>query len=197
MMSSIPDTKDLQRFREAGISNYLTKPLDSRDLKKTAISLLSLGAKITPQISLEAAPEVLAKSVRILVAEDNAVNLTLVSKLLKKQRHSVVAARNGIEALQALDCGTFDVVLMDVQMPNMDGFEATRLIRENEARRGGHTPIIAMTANAMAGDREKCLSAGMDGYVSKPVKVDDLFKVIHAVLASASPFESEMPRIRH
>jgi signal transduction histidine kinase/DNA-binding response OmpR family regulator len=195
MMSSIADTKDLQRFREAGISNYLTKPLDSRNLKNTVLSLLSAGATITPKISFGAVPEELKNSLRILIVEDNAINLALMSTLLKKRRHSVVAAGNGMEALYALAHGTFDVVLMDVQMPEMDGLEATRLIREKEAECGGHIPIIAMTANAMVGDREKCLSAGMDSYLSKPVKVGALFKAIYDVLASSAPSKPEVARL--
>jgi CheY-like chemotaxis protein len=184
LMSPLVDTKDLQQFREAGIANYLTKPVDARELKKTALSLLSLSGNLAAQTSFHVASEVLTASLRILVAEDDAINLVHISTLLKNRRHSVVAARNGIEALEELDRGAFDVVLMDIQMPTMDGLEATRLLREKEARRGGHMPVIALTANAMAGDREKCLSAGIDGYVSKPVKVDDLLKAICAVLAS-------------
>jgi CheY-like chemotaxis protein len=116
------------------------------------------------------------------VAEDNAVNQRLIARLLEKRGHSVVLAQNGREALEALDKQRFDIVLMDGQMPEMDGFEATRLIREKEKASGTHVPIIALTAHAMQGDKERCLACGMDGYVPKPIKLEDLFSVMENVL---------------
>jgi CheY-like chemotaxis protein len=121
---------------------------------------------------------------RILVAEDNPVNQLLATRLLEKRNHQLVVVGNGLEALGALerhrDKG-FDLILMDVQMPEMNGFEATRIIRERERKQGGHIPIIAMTAHAMKGDRERCVAAGMDGYVSKPIQVRELYAVIDEV----------------
>jgi CheY-like chemotaxis protein len=119
---------------------------------------------------------------RILLAEDNEINQTLVVRLLEKLGHTVVVARNGREALTALEQGPFDLVLMDVQMPEMDGFESTAHIRRAEEGSGRHIPVLAMTAHAMKGDRERCLAAGMDGYLSKPIQPVELFQAIDRVL---------------
>jgi CheY-like chemotaxis protein len=118
-----------------------------------------------------------------LVAEDNLVNRAVATGILRKQGHVLVHAANGREAVEAVTRGTFDLVFMDVQMPEMDGFEATRRIRELEEATGGHTPIVAMTAHAMAGDRERCLAAGMDDYVSKPLRKKDLLRVLEGASA--------------
>jgi CheY-like chemotaxis protein len=107
--------------------------------------------------------------------------------MIQKHGHSTVAAASGREALAALEREGFDLVLMDVQMPDMDGFQTTGAIRERERKTGKHLPIIAMTAHAMQGDRERCLSAGMDGYVAKPVSSKELFSTMEAVLCNASP----------
>ncbi len=121
-------------------------------------------------------------AVRILLAEDNAVNQKLVMRLLEKRGLSVTATGNGKEVLAALEKQSFNLVLMDVQMPEMDGLEATTLIREKEKTTGAHLPVIALTAYAMKGDEERCLAAGMDAYVSKPIRPQDLFKAIHHLL---------------
>jgi CheY-like chemotaxis protein len=118
-----------------------------------------------------------------LLAEDNPINRLVAVRLLEKRGHTVVVAVNGRDALEKLDQDCFDLVLMDVQMPEMDGFEATAMLRENERATGYHVPVLAMTAHAMQGDRERCLAAGMDGYVSKPVNVDNLFSTIERALA--------------
>jgi CheY-like chemotaxis protein len=126
------------------------------------------------------------QTLRILLAEDNKVNQTVASRLLEKRGHVVVVAGNGREALAALygpDSGGFDLILMDVQMPEMDGLEVTQTIRARERASGTRVPIIAMTAHAMKGDEERCLAAGMDGYVSKPIQVEALFSTIDRVLA--------------
>ena len=117
---------------------------------------------------------------RILLAEDNLVNQRLVKRILEKRGHIVVLAGNGREALEALRNETFDLVLMDVQMPEIDGLEATRAIRETEKVSGMHVPIVALTAHAMKGDQDRCLAAGMDGYLSKPVHASDLLRTIEA-----------------
>ena len=114
----------------------------------------------------------------ILLAEDNLVNQKLAVTLLNKQGHEVQVAVNGRQAVDLFATQHFDLIIMDVQMPKMDGFEATAEIRRREKDTGLHIPIIAMTANAMAGDREHCLDAGMDGYVSKPIRVDELLAAI-------------------
>jgi CheY-like chemotaxis protein len=118
------------------------------------------------------------KILHILLADDNAVNLKLALRLLEKQGYCVTVATNGREVLAAHDREEFDLVLMDVQMPEMDGFEATTAIRAREIRTGRHLPIIAMTAHAMQGDHERCLSAGMDDYISKPIDSKELFESI-------------------
>jgi CheY-like chemotaxis protein len=118
---------------------------------------------------------------RILVAEDNAVNQKLAKKMLEKLGHRVTLASNGFEAVSQWSGGEFDLILMDVQMPDMDGFGATRLIRDREGITGGHIPIVAMTARAMTGDREACLEAGMDEYISKPVDFQQLQQTIAAL----------------
>jgi CheY-like chemotaxis protein len=115
---------------------------------------------------------------RILLADDNIVNQRVAARLLEKSGHSVVIVGNGKEAIAALHREAFDMVLMDVQMPEMDGFEATKAIRGDEAGQNKHIPIIAMTAHAMTGDKDRCLAAGMDGYVSKPIRAADLLKLI-------------------
>jgi len=122
------------------------------------------------------------RGIRILLVEDNPVNQTVALRLLEKQGHRVVVAGNGREALLALDRvppDGFDLILMDVQMPEMDGFEATAAIRAREAETGIHIPIVAMTAHAMKGDRERCLAAGMDAYISKPIRAKELLELIH------------------
>jgi PAS domain S-box-containing protein len=123
----------------------------------------------------------------VLLAEDNLVNQRLAVRLLEKQGHTVVVASNGIQALSALDNQSFDIVLMDVQMPEMNGYEATAAIREKERASGGHMPIVAMTAHTMTGDRELCLRNGMDGYVAKPIKTSDLFDAMHLAVGLCRP----------
>jgi CheY-like chemotaxis protein len=157
-----------------GIAAYISKPIQQSELLDTIVNALAPRAG-------EQAPKAPAsrrkpsRRLRILLAEDNVVNQTLAVHLLSRWGHSVVVAADGRKAVAAFDRETFDVILMDVQMPDMDGFEATAAIRERERKGERRTPIIALTAHAMKGDREKCLAAGMDGYVSKPVDPDELF----------------------
>jgi CheY-like chemotaxis protein len=124
---------------------------------------------------------------RILLAEDNAVNQRLVVRLLEKYGHKTLVASTGREALAALEYQPVDLVLMDVQMPEMDGLQATAIIRERERVTGEHVPIIALTAYAMKGDHERCLAAGMDSYVAKPLNVQNLFAAIARVLPDGAP----------
>jgi CheY-like chemotaxis protein len=120
----------------------------------------------------------------ILLVEDNAVNQVLAVRLLERQGHSVVVASNGREAVEAFSVKTFDLILMDVQMPVMNGYEATAAIREKEKSGGGRIPIVALTAHAVKGDRERCLEAGMDGYLSKPIKSRELVDLVAAITQS-------------
>jgi CheY-like chemotaxis protein len=126
-----------------------------------------------------------SRSLRVLLVEDNAINQMVAAKLLERHGHAVVIAENGRAALETLEGEQFDLVLMDVQMPVMDGLEATAAIRQREAGTGRHLPIVALTANALVGDRERCLRAGMDGYVAKPFQVQSLLHEITQVLAVA------------
>lgn len=119
-----------------------------------------------------------AQGVRILLAEDNAVNQKLALRLLSKHGFDVAAVTTGQQALDALASDRYDLVLMDVQMPELDGLEATRRLRQREGTEGGHVPVIAMTAHAMMGDRERCMAAGMDGYITKPIQIDTLLAAI-------------------
>src|SRR5215472_17204502 len=121
------------------------------------------------------------RSLRVLLAEDNPVNQTLVIRILERLGHKVQVVNNGKEALRQVQAVEFDLILMDVQMPEMDGLEATTAIRQAERGTGKHIPIVAMTAHAMKGDREKCLSAGLDGYLSKPVRIDELKQVMSEI----------------
>jgi CheY-like chemotaxis protein len=118
----------------------------------------------------------------ILLAEDNLVNQKVACKLLERRGHDVTVVNNGAEALSALEQRAFDLILMDVQMPEMDGLEATRQIRGRERSTGIHVPILAMTAHAMKGDKERCLAAGMDGYISKPIHVQSLMQTIYSLV---------------
>jgi CheY-like chemotaxis protein len=123
---------------------------------------------------------------RILLAEDNNVNQRLMARLLEKEGHGVIIVCDGRQAVTAFESQAFDLILMDIQMPEMNGFEATQAIREKERATGGHIPIIALTAQAMKGDRERCLDAGMDGYLSKPIKTEELFDAIDEVLSRSN-----------
>ncbi len=129
-------------------------------------------------------PKEATGSLHVLVVEDNRVNQRLASKHLEKLGHTVVIANNGLEALQQIEQQSFDLVLMDVQMPEMDGLEATKQLRNREIGTGRHVPVIALTAHAMEGDRAACLAAGMDDYVSKPIVYQQLLEAIQAVIAA-------------
>lgn len=179
MMTYIGSRGDGEKCRKLGIPAYLTKPVRQSHLLDTLMTLLA------PQIAGESAPLITKYSIkenkrhlRILLAEDNLVNQQVAMRLLEKRGHNVVAADTGRKALEAVKKENFDMVLMDIQMPEMDGYEAAQAIRRRERESGAHLPIIAMTANAMEGDRQKCLEAGMDGYLSKPIRSQELFEMI-------------------
>ena len=192
MLTSNRQAGDALRCRELGIRMHLTKPVSQSELLDAI--LLTLGEDQTGPHAAPREPSPLAVSVdrplRVLLAEDNAVNQRLAVRLLERHGHQVVVAGNGKEALHALrdtKFRGFDLILMDIQMPEMDGLEATQAIREHEAQSCGHVPIIAMTAHAMKGDRERCLAAGMDGYVSKPVRPEEFFAEILRCTSRTEP----------
>ncbi len=192
LLSSAGQMIDSGRCRELGIARCLTKPVKQSELFDAILTALS------PGVSEESAAEpvdsagAVATPLRILLAEDGVVNQQVAVGLLGLRGHRVTVANNGREALAELERQTFDVVLMDVQMPEMDGLEATRAIRAREKECGGRMPIIAMTANAMKGDREECLTAGMDSYISKPIQAESLYAAVES-LALPSTRSEETP----
>jgi signal transduction histidine kinase/DNA-binding response OmpR family regulator len=188
MLTSSGLRGDAARCREIGIAAYLTKPVKQSLLLDSILSIFGaiepVGAEM-PLVTQHSIREG-GRQFRILVAEDNVVNQKIASAMLEKRGHSVIIVDNGKKALEALDKKDgipFDLVLMDVQMPEMDGLEATRHIREKEKGAGKHIPVIALTAHAMKGDKEVCIEAGMDGYISKPLKFDELLSAVAAVMS--------------
>jgi PAS domain S-box-containing protein len=195
MLSSAGQPGSMARRRELGITTHLTKPVKQAELWKAILAALGEGRAEGGARKVERQPETLhvPRSVlRILLAEDNPFNQKLALGLLGKEGHAIEVVNNGAEAVAMMERETFDLVLMDVQMPEMDGFQATAAIRQREAASGRRTPILAMTAYAMKGDRERCLQAGMDGYVSKPIRARELFDAIAAVAGTSS--EPAAPR---
>ena len=184
MLTSAGHLGDAARCRELGVSAYLVKPIRQTELLDAICQVLNKAAMKNKLLVTRHTLHEDKHHSRILLAEDNAVNQTLVVRLLEKRGYSVMVAGNGREVMQALESSQFDVVLMDVQMPGMNGFEATAAIRAKEKVTGGHLPIIAMTAHALKGDQERCISAGMDGYVSKPIRTGELYSMIESVLSN-------------
>jgi signal transduction histidine kinase/DNA-binding response OmpR family regulator len=178
MLSSGTPAGGAAQAAAAGIALRVAKPVRRPELFEAVLAVAGEPASGRP-----AAQREFASRLRILVAEDNPVNQLVARTVLEKQGHEVVLARNGVEAVSQARAQSFDVVLMDVQMPEMDGLAATRAIRQAENGTGGHLPILGVTAHAMKGDRERCLAAGMDGYVPKPIRPGPLFAAIHAALA--------------
>jgi signal transduction histidine kinase/DNA-binding response OmpR family regulator/HPt (histidine-containing phosphotransfer) domain-containing protein len=206
MLSSADRQTDAARCRRLGMAAYLVKPVKADELQIAILAAISdatrdkrtaAGATARPErtrpettrpetgtASAAAQP---SKELRILLAEDNLVNQRVALHILRKANHSVHAVVNGREAVEALEREPFDLVLMDVQMPEMDGFEATDAIRTREKISGKHMPIVAMTAHAMAGDRDRCLAAGMDEYISKPVHGPDLLRLLQKFAPPSAP----------
>jgi signal transduction histidine kinase/DNA-binding response OmpR family regulator len=196
MVTSGEHAGDLAHSREMGIAAYLTKPVRRSELRAAVSGALSNrkylagpGKSTESRASQGSRPDILPsrRSLRILLAEDNAVNEKVACAILKKAGHTVEVASDGREAVRMTAAGSFDVVLMDVQMPEMDGFEATTAIREMEKHTGGHIPVIAMTAHAMGGYKERCLEAGMDGYVTKPIRRDLLLQAVEEFQGKPQP----------
>ena len=189
MLSSAGQTENQARRQELRIAHYLIKPVKHSDLRDAMIRALSareqpLGpSAVTPAQAAEG-----RRSLRILLAEDGVVNQRVAREFLERRGHRVVVAIDGREAVEAAEREAFDLVLMDVQMPEMDGLEATRAIRQQERSTGSHLPIVAVTAAAFKEDREQCLAAGMDAYLSKPIQPASLYETIEA-LAVSSPVD--------
>ncbi|MBF0549457.1 MAG: response regulator [Deltaproteobacteria bacterium] len=182
---------ETERCRQLGVAAHIRKPVRPSALYDALLAALGRPNPIVEPASIESRLSSNTKEpLRILLVEDNPVNQKLGLVMLKKRNHSVVVAENGRKALTALKQGQFDLILMDIQMPEMDGLEATAIIREGEKKTGSHIPIVAMTAHAMKGDKEKCLDAGMDGYISKPVNSEELFNTIERLIhRSGTPFQ--------
>jgi signal transduction histidine kinase/CheY-like chemotaxis protein len=193
ILSSAGHPDDETRRRELRIARYLLKPVKQSDLLNAitdALGMAAVDAVAQKHVADPGSEHIPAR--HILLAEDGLVNQRVAVDLLTQRGHTVVVANNGKEALAAFETASFDLILMDVQMPEMDGFAATAAIREKEKTTGTHMPIFAMTAEAMTGDRERCLAAGMDGYISKPVRAPDLYKAVEEMvpLAAGSPPET-------
>jgi PAS domain S-box-containing protein len=181
MLTSAGQRGDAARCLELGISAYLLKPINQKQLLETMCGSLQKTAvtKTRPSLLTRHSIRESKRSLNILLAEDNLINQKLAVSLIQRMGHKVSVAQNGKQALEAIEREKFDIILMDVQMPEMDGLEATQAIRTKERLIGQQRiPIIAMTAYAMAGDRDRCLDAGMDGYVSKPINTQELFETI-------------------
>ena len=186
MFSSAPPNGTAARCAELGVAGHLSKPVSQPELLDAI--LVALGSSPERKPANDNAPVVRAvASLHILLAEDNEINRIVAGSVLEKRGHSVVHAVNGREAVEAAARDTFDLIFMDWQMPGMDGLEATRHIRESEAASGRRTPIVAMTAHALAGDRERCLAAGMDDYLSKPLDKQELIALLARIAASRRP----------
>jgi CheY-like chemotaxis protein len=184
MLTSAGNRGDGARCQELGLAAYLMKPIRQSELREAIARVLGAREQEGPIPLLTRHSLLDARGrgpvLRVLLAEDNQVNQRLATRLLEKRGHRVSIAANGREALEALEKESYDLVLMDLQMPEMDGFEATAAIREKERKSGKHQTVVALTAHAMKGDRERCLAAGMDSYLSKPVRPQELDDVLDA-----------------
>ena len=188
MLTSAGRRGEGEHCRRLGIGAYLHKPIGSSELQAAILLVLGRGAAVgSRDLVTRHNCRRQSRNLRILLVEDNPINQKVEMKMLEKMGHLPTVARDGREALAALETASFDLVFMDVQMPGMDGLTATRKIREREKQAGGHTPIIAMTAHAMNGDQERCLAAGMDGYLTKPVSSPQIAEAIARVLGFAKP----------
>jgi signal transduction histidine kinase/CheY-like chemotaxis protein/HPt (histidine-containing phosphotransfer) domain-containing protein len=184
MLSSASTAEDYERCRQLGVAAYLTKPVQQSALLNAIIT--AIGQPNQTKISqpvFENPAGARCQDLHVLLAEDNLVNQRLAVRLLEKRNCTVEVVKTGREVLAALNKTSYDVVLMDLQMPEMGGLETTAIIRQDEKRTGLHVPIVAVTAHAMKGDRERCLAAGMDGYIAKPILSGELYSAIEQVLS--------------
>jgi len=194
MLSSAGQMENQVRRQELRIAHYLIKPVKHSDLRDAMIRALS--AREQPLVPSAVTPAQTAegrRSLRILLAEDGVVNQRVAREFLERRGHRVVVANDGREAVEAVEREAFDLVLMDVQMPEMDGLEATRAIRQQERSTGSHLPIVATTAAAFKEDRERCLAAGMDAYLSKPIQPASLYETIEALAVSSPVDQPSVP----
>jgi len=198
MLTSRGHRSDIERCDQLGVSASLLKPIRQSELQKALIRILG-----EPEQNAETSPASLnslrgalepSRSLRILLAEDNVVNQRVASRLLQKRGHRVVVAVTGREALKALEEESYDLVLMDVQMPEIDGVEATAKIREMEKLTGRHQLVVALTAHVMKGDVERCLSAGMDDYLSKPIRLQELDDLLDKYVSNEERIRSPEDR---
>ena len=202
MLTSADLPEDPLLCQEFGVAAYLVKPVTQVELLRSVRDALGTGDEQVRSSAEETQPpgsnRKSQRALRILLAEDNSLNQQVARGLLESMGHAVTIAGNGREAVETFAEGAFDLVFMDIQMPEMDGYQATAIIREQQERFAIHVPIVAMTAHAMSGDREKCLAAGMDDYISKPISRDRLFAVIEqnsTSISSPSPsaFGNQLP----
>jgi two-component system sensor histidine kinase/response regulator len=183
LLSSTGQQGEAVRCRQLNIASYLSKPVQPSEMLDAILSAVAKPTGIQERSSAnQNAPEEGPRAMKILLAEDNGVNRKLATTLLEKHGHTVVVTENGREALDALERERVDLVLMDVQMPEVDGFQAIRAIRSKEQHTGGHLPIIALTAHAMQGDRQRCLEVGADDYVTKPIRTPELFAAMDRLI---------------
>jgi CheY-like chemotaxis protein len=180
MMLTFPHCKRKPDLDKLGITDSILKPLGGQELVSTILTSLGI-AKYRPDPAADIQPQVTrtpSRPLKILVAEDTPFNQKFILRLLASWKHQTVLVENGRQALEAFQRDNFDIVLMDVQMPEMDGLETAAVFRDMEQKWDGHIPIVAMTAHVVRGDRERCLNAGMDEYISKPIDSDKLFETI-------------------
>jgi signal transduction histidine kinase/DNA-binding response OmpR family regulator len=199
MITSAGHLGDVARCRELGVAACLLKPVRESELRQAALRIVS-GWKGQSASAHSAGPEgasiqTMSSALNVLVADDNRVNQKVASRLLEKRGHHVTLAADGHEVLALLETQTFDLILMDVQMPLMSGVDATIEIRRREQKTGHHVPIYAVTANAMKGDRERYVSSGMDGYLSKPIGVDELDQLLRECAADSDIPNNSFPAI--
>jgi CheY-like chemotaxis protein len=179
MLSSATHIDDAHKCRELGIWRYLVKPVFQHELLQTILEASqTAGPRMSPAGARVTSGPAASQALRILLAEDNPVNQKVTVRALERRGHTVLLAQNGHEAVKLASREPFDLILMDIQMPEMDGYEATAAIREMERRAGSHTPIVAMTAHAMQSDQDRCRAAGMDDYISKPIHLNELIQKV-------------------
>jgi two-component system, sensor histidine kinase and response regulator len=188
MLTSAGHRGDAERCKTWGVAAYLLKPIRQSELREAVARVLGARQQagaipLITRYSLQDARDP-TDVLSVLVAEDNLVNQRLATRLLEKRGHRVSLAGNGREALSALEKQSYDLVLMDIQMPEMDGLEATAMLRQGEKGSERHQPVIALTAHAMKGDQERCLDAGMDGYLTKPIRPQELDEILDKYVAT-------------
>ena len=186
MLTSGSKEGDYQRCRDLGVAAYLTKPVQQSALLNAIVTAMDYSSFNEPIPTLEEPVLLNSRELHVLLAEDNSVNQKLAVRLLEKHNCKVTVANTGREVLSVLEKNNFDIVLMDLQMPEMDGLETTAIIREEEKLTGQHIPIVAVTAHAMKGDRDRCLASGMDGYIAKPIQRKELYAEIDRLTATVA-----------